>query len=119
MKLPVALLLTALALTGSAGFLVALALGAGNQEPTKTVTLDVGSGGVGPAGPPGPPGPQGERGPAGPAGAVGPAGPQGERGPAGPAGPPGGTTCPSGFSHGILVINAPGGQVTQFTCLKD
>jgi len=111
----------------AAGSLAALALGAIQQEPTRTVTIDVGTlqGPPGPKGDPGPAGPKGDTGPAGPKGDPGPQGPKGEKGepgpvgPAGPQGPAGGTTCPSGFSHGNLVINHPGGQVTLFTCLKD
>lgn len=96
-----ALMIGGLCLAGSAGFLTATALGTGSQEPTRTVTIDTGTGAEGPAGP------------------AGPAGPKGERGEQGPPGPAGGATCPTGFSHGILVINAPGGQVTLATCLKD
>jgi hypothetical protein len=47
-----------------------------------------------------------------PAGGPGPPGPPGPRGPAGLA-------CPSGYSAGKLVINAPGGQVGLWTCLED
>jgi len=97
----VGLMLAGLVLASGAGFLTANALGTGTQTPTRTVTVDVGTGTQGPAGPPGP------------------KGDQGEPGPAGPPGPAGGTTCPPNFSEGLLVINAPGGQVTLFTCLKD
>jgi hypothetical protein len=44
-------------------------------------------------------------------------GEQGPPGPPGPKGDTGGTTCPSGFEFGKLVINHPGGQTTIFTCL--
>jgi len=104
-------------LTGSAvlfvaagGFGVAAVLGATNQTPTKTVTIDVATG---PEGPIGPPGPKGDTGPAGEVGATGP------KGDTGPQGPPGGVTCIAGFSEGLLVINHPGGQTTIFTCIKD
>ena len=39
-------------------------------------------------------------------------------GPQGPPGPPGPAfACPTGFVLGDVVINAPGGKVTLFTCL--
>ena len=85
--------------------------------PTRTVTVDVGSGSQGP---PGPPGPQGERGPAGPAGPPGPAGPQGPPGPTGTGGGTSGDICegaPAGYEPGILQINSPGGQVRIYTCI--
>jgi len=106
-----------LAITGAAGFIAAGGFGAaaviaqtGDQVPTKTVTVDVGTGERGPAGPAGPKGDTGDR---GPTGATGPAGPRG------PQGPPGGTTCPTGSTFGKLVINAPGGQVSIYTCILD
>jgi Collagen triple helix repeat (20 copies) len=101
------ILLTAasLALAGTSGFLASQTLGAGAQ--TKTVTISVANG---------PPGPKGDTGPAGPKGEQGP---KGEAGPRGPQGEAGQANCPAGFSHGDLVINHPGGQVTLFTCLKD
>lgn len=43
-------------------------------------------------------------------------GPQGATGPAGPAG---GQICLTGFHHGLVVINHPGGQVTIDTCVKN
>lgn len=107
---PALLLAVGLVLAVSAGFLTAQAFGTSAQEPTRTVTVNVGTG---PQGEPGPPGPRG------PVGPVGPAGPKGDTGPTGPVGPTGGVNCPSGFSEGDLVINHPGGQVTLFTCLKD
>lgn len=107
----------------SAGGLAAAALTAiVQQEPTRTVTIDVATG------PPGPPGPQGEQGPKGepgPPGATGPKGDKGEKGetgapgPAGPQGPPGEFSCIAGYSPGVLVLNAPGGQVRLYTCIKD
>ena len=82
--------LAALAVAAVAGGLTAVALGTTSQEPTRTVTVNVATGPQGPAGPQGPPGPPG------------------------PA-----QSCPSGFSFGVLVLNAPGGQVSLATCLKD
>lgn len=102
-----------LVMAGSAGFLVAAELGRGQGEPTRTVTIDIATG------PQGPPGPKGEKGDQGERGEQGERGPQGEVGPVGPPGPAGTSECPSGFSFGNLVLNAPGGQVTLFTCLKD
>jgi hypothetical protein len=91
-----------LAIVGAGAFIGAGGFGAaaviaqtGAQTPTKTVTVDVGTGEQGPRGPAGPPGPRG------------------------PAGPPGGTVCPEGSEFGKLVINAPGGQVSIFTCILD
>lgn len=86
-----------LALAGSAGILTAVALGGGAPPPTRTVTVNIptSTGAQGPAGPPGPAGPQG------------------------PPGPAGGFDCLTGYSPGILQINAPGGQVSIYTCLKD
>jgi hypothetical protein len=117
-----------LALTGAAGVLAATAITASaQQEPTRTVTVDVEGpqgppGPVGPAGPPGPKGDQGDPGPQGAKGDQGEQGPQGIAGPAGPQGPPGeggpcGANAPPGYEPGILVLNAPGGQVRLFTCL--
>lgn len=97
----------ALLLAGTSGFLTAMASGSTTIGSTKTVTIDVGTGAQGPQGPPGPTGPQGDK------------GDKGDQGPPGPQGPPGSADCPSGFSPGNLVINAPGGQVTLYTCLKD
>jgi hypothetical protein len=117
---PLVIILTAagLALAATSGFLASGALGVGEQA-TRTVTVNVGGGGVGPQGPPGPAGPKGDPGPAGPRGEAGPAGPKGDTGPAGPAGPPGGVKCPTGFSEGVLIINHPGGQTSIYTCIKD
>ena len=107
--------------TAAGGFGVAAIVAGAQAPPTKTVTIDVGTGAQGPAGPAGPPGPQGER---GPAGETGPAGPRGETGPQGPQGPPGppgdgGDQCIAGYSPGILQINSPGGQVKIYTCIED
>jgi len=124
----------ALVCAGGAGFLAAEALGIGSQEPAQTITISAGEGATGPTGPAGsagPAGPQGDPGPKGDPGAkgengtpgapgtIGAIGPPGPKGDTGPAGPVGGTTCPTGFSNGYLVINHPGGQVTLFTCLKN
>jgi hypothetical protein len=113
----VVLLLLSLGMVGTAGFLTATALSQETAGPTKTVTVDVGTGAQGPAGPPGPVGPIGSTGPAGPAGPPGPAGPTG---PAGPAGTGASDICadaPAGYEPGILVINHPGGQTRIFTCI--
>jgi hypothetical protein len=97
MKLPLAVGFFALVLAAASGYFIAgAAIG-----PTRTVTINVATG------PRGPIGPKGEQGPVGP---IGPVGPKGE---------PGSADCPSGFSHGDLVINHPGGQTTIFTCIKD
>jgi hypothetical protein len=86
-RLPLLLTVAALGLAGGAGLLTAVALGQGEQQPTRTVTVDVGTGERGPPGPQGPPG------------------------------PPGGTTCPPGFTFAVVVFNAPGGQTRIATCL--
>jgi len=85
----------ALALAGSAGFFASQAIGVGTQQPTRTVTVNVGTGEQGPAGP---------------------AGPQGDPG---PAGAPGAESCPSGYTFGALVIDHPGGHVQIATCLQN
>jgi hypothetical protein len=85
-------------LAAGTGFLAAAALSAGSQAPTKTVTVDVGTG---------------ETGPTGPAGATGPAGPPGE------PGTPGAESCPAGYSFGAVVFNHPGGHLTIATCVAD
>src|SRR5262245_36623280 len=90
-----ALLGAALVLATGAGTLAAVALGTSSQEPSRTVTVNVGTG---PRGEPGPPGPQGVP---------------------GPPGPPGATACPVGYSAGKLVINHPGGQTAIWTCLEN
>ena len=103
----------------------------GSDIPTKVVTVDVGKGKpgkpgprgprgpVGPAGKAGAPGAPGAKGEAGTAGAVGPAGPPGPKGDTGAQGPPGAVTCPTGSTFGKLIINAPGGQVSIYTCILD
>ena len=88
---PLLLLAAALALAASGGFLAATALGTGSQQPTRTVTVDVGTGAQGQ---PGPPGPKGD------------------------PGTPGAESCPPGYDFGAVVLNAPGGQTQIATCLK-
>src|SRR5262245_2220599 len=118
---------TILAAVGASGFLAAGGFGAaaviaqtGPQEPTKTVTVDVGTGGQGPIGPIGPAGDKGDKGAPGDRGAAGPAGPAGPKGDTGPQGPPGNaSSCPTGSTFGKLVINAPKGQVSIYTCIVD
>lgn len=92
MKLPVVLVVVALALAGTAGFLASGAIG--QQAPTQTVTIDVATG---------------------PKGEPGPAGPQGEQGPPGPAGD---FSCIAGYEPGVIVINHPKGQTSIYTCVK-
>jgi Collagen triple helix repeat (20 copies) len=95
-------------LAASAGVLTAVQVAQGQTSgPTRTVTVNVGTGEQGPAGPPGETGP---RGPAGPPGATGPQGIPGSDGE--PC-----SGAPSGYTPGILVLNAPGGQVRLYTCL--
>jgi len=89
-RLPYLLAIVALALAGTAGFLASGAIG--QEAPTRTVTVDVGTG---PQGPPGPAGPKGDPGPAG------------------------AFTCLVGYSPGILLINHAGGHVRVYTCLED
>jgi hypothetical protein len=85
-----------LALVSAGGFGAAAVIAqTGGQVPTKTVTVDVGTGEQGPPGPPGP------------------------AGPAGPRGPAGAVICPEGSTFGKLVINAPKGQVSIYTCIVD
>jgi hypothetical protein len=99
-------------MAAAGGFLGAVQLAAAQDEPTRTVTIDVATG---PPGPAGPIGPKGEIGPAGIQGEIGPEGPIGPQGPAGVGGVCAG--APPGYSAGILVLNAPGGQVRLWTCL--
>jgi len=92
-KNPVMLLIAALVLAGSGGFLVATAIGQGTQTPTKTVTIDVGTGAQGTPGPAGPPGPKGD------------------------PGSPGAESCPTGYTFSAVVFNTPQGHQTIATCL--
>ena len=89
------LLVVAVALAGTSGYFVSQAVGLGTQQPTKTVTIDVGTGAKGETGPAGPPGPKGD------------------------PGTPGAESCPPGYTFSAVVINAPGGQHQIATCLKD
>ena len=95
-KKPAVLMGTALAITGTSGFVVAtVALGQEPAPPTKTVTVNVATG------------QQGEPGPAGPVGPPGPAGPAG-------------LDCLAGYSPGILVLIQQGkGPTRVYTCLED
>lgn len=109
-----------------AGIMAAVAIsGTAQDAPTKTVTIDVATGVKGDTGPQGPAGAPGEAGPPGPQGITGPAGATGPQGipglpgAIGATGPPGEFSCIVGYSPGILVINAPGGQVKLYTCLED
>ncbi|HEY1248640.1 MAG TPA: hypothetical protein VGE97_06615 [Nitrososphaera sp.] len=86
---------SSLALAAGTGYAASVALGSSNQTPTRTVTINVGTGETGPTGPAGPPGPPG------------------------PKGDTGGISCTTGFSEGILVINHPGGHTTISTCIED
>ena len=116
------LLALSLTMMGGAGILAAGALSQGSAGPIRTVTIDVGTGAQGVPGPPGPPGDTGAKGEQGPPGPAGETGPKGETGPTGPAGPSGGggpcDGAPTDYSPGILLINAPGGQVKIWTCLE-
>jgi hypothetical protein len=90
------------AATLAAGGLAAAAISSGGSAPppTKTVTVDVGLGSTGPTG------------------TAGPTGVKGPSGVAGPTGPAGSIECLSGYSPGILVLNAPGGQTKIYTCIE-
>jgi len=108
MKLPkpsVLLMSASLGLAAISGSLAAVALTSTNADvPTKTVTLNLENGPTGPTGP------------AGPKGDIGPAGPKGDTGPQGPAGS---QDCPKGSTFSKLVLNAPGGQTSIYTCIVD
>lgn len=126
----------ALVLAGSAGFLASKALGITALTPTKTVTVNVGTGEQGPPGPPG----QGitMKGTVATVADLPATGnKQGDTyvvssdgsmqvwdgtkwvsgGPVGGNGGEG--SCPAGSTFGKLVINAPGGQVAIYTCIVD
>jgi hypothetical protein len=105
-RLPYLLLIAGLALAGVAGYFASVAIGQAD-EPVPTVTVNVGTGEQGPPGPQGPPGETGPKGDTGPQGPQGPPGPSGEQ------------TCPAGYHKGDVLVNAPGGQVTFRTCIKD
>jgi hypothetical protein len=112
--LAVSAVVAIMAATG--GFLTATSIGLAQEEPARTVTVDVGA--SGPQGAPGPQGPPGDTGPIGPQGVAGPKGDKGDAGPAGATGPAG-LACPTGYTAGVLVLNAPGGQVKLWTCLAN
>jgi Collagen triple helix repeat (20 copies) len=127
MRKPIILLTVSLSLSLGAGFLAATAF---SQEstPSRTVTVDVGTGPQGPAGPPGETGPKGDPGLPGGQGPPGETGPKGETGATGPQGPPGegGDLCagaPTGYTPGLLTIkgevnHVKGSQVTIWTCIE-
>ena len=91
-RLPQLLLGAAVVFASAAGYFVAVSLGAGTQTPTRTVTVEVGTG---------------------------PAGPTGPQGPPGPTGSPGAESCPAGYTFGAVVFNGPSGHQQIATCLKD
>jgi Collagen triple helix repeat (20 copies). len=93
-------------------------MGSTQQEPSKTVTINVPEGGA--TGPTGATGPAGPVGPKGAQGEPGPQGIPGATGATGPAGPGGGAeSCPEGSSFGKVIINAPGGHTEFLTCIVD
>jgi hypothetical protein len=136
------LIVAAIALAGSAGFLSAVAVGGKTAlVPSKTVTLNLQNG---PAGPPGPEGPPGPPGPgitmkgtvATPADLPQTGNKQGDTYivssdgsmqvwdgskwvSGGPVGGTASESCPSGSTFGKLVLNAPGGHVEIYTCIVD
>ena len=97
---PVALMLASVGMAGAAGYGASVALGlvTAGSPPTVTTTVNVGQGATGPAGPPGP---------------------SGATGPAGPAGEGGANQCPTGSTFTAVVLNAPGGHVELWACVKD
>jgi hypothetical protein len=132
------LLMTAsLTLAAGSGFLVSQVYGAGNAASARTVTVNIGTGETGPQGPPGPPGPgitmKGQVATVADLPATG--------------NKPGDTYvvtannsiqtwdgskwvvsgsfdaglvgCPTGYTAGALVLNAPGGHTQIWTCLQD
>lgn len=115
-QLPLLLVALGVLVTGAGGVATAVAVSNSQQAaaPSRTVTLDVSTGPQGPPGPAGPPGPKGDT---GATGAAGPMGLQGAPGPPGPSGDPCGPGAPPGYEPGILVLNAPGGQVSMYICL--
>lgn len=123
MRLSILWLAGGLVLAGTSGYMTSAALGIGSQTgPVRTETVNVGSGEQGPAGPQGPQGEKGDKGERGETGAQGPQGPPGPIGPQGPPGTGGGsgnvcTGAPSGGEPGVVVFNAPGGQVRIWTCI--
>lgn len=92
----IALVVGGVLLAGAGGMAVSAYTAATQNEPTRTVTIDVATGPKGDIGPPGPPGPQGEQ------------------------GAPGSPNCPTGFSHADVVFIQQGkGPTTLFACVKD
>ena len=89
------LLAAAVVLAAGSGFLASKALGIGQQAPTATTTIDIPSGSTTP-GPQGPPGPKGDK---------------------GDPGTPGAESCPTGSKFTAVVVNAPGGHTTLWTCV--
>jgi hypothetical protein len=135
---PFAPLAAAITLAGGAGFLTSQALGVGSQGPARTVTIDVA--GPGPQGPAGPPGPPGEgitvRGSVPTVADLPQTGNtkgdtyiveadgsiqvwDGSKWVQSGSITAGSIGCPAGYEAGALVINAPGGHVQIWTCLKD
>jgi hypothetical protein len=102
MKLPpkaIALMASGLVLAGTSGALGAVALtGSATQAPTKTTTVNIGTGATGPQGPAGPAGPQGPKGDPGTGGGV--------------------ENCPVGSTFQAVVLNSPSGHVEIWTCVK-
>jgi len=93
---PGLLLAAGLALAAVSGGLGAAALGTTSADPSRTVTIEVGTGATGPQGPAGPPGPEG------------------------PPGPGGVGNCPQGSTFGEAVFVQQGkGPTTLLTCIKD
>ena len=84
------ILIAAIGFAAGSGFFIATALGIGSQAPTKTTTVNVGTGEQGPAGPPGP---------------------------AGADGKPGAEGCPTGSSFQAIQINHATGHVVIWTCV--
>jgi hypothetical protein len=136
------LLVAAVALAGSAGFLTAIAVGGpAALTPSKTVTVNIPNGATGPQGPEGPPGPPGPgitmKGTvATPADLPQTGNKQGDTYivssdgsmqvwdgtkwvSGGPVGGAASESCPAGSTFGRLVLNAPGGHTDLYACLVD
>lgn len=91
-KLPYIAGAGALTLAAGSGFFVSQAVGVGTQAPTRTTTISIPTG-------------------------TGATGPQGPTGPKGDPGNPGAESCPTGSTFTAVVVNAPNGQVTLWTCV--
>lgn len=88
--IPQIVVVAALVLAATAGVLASAAFGVGQQAPTSTVTVDVGTG------------------------ARGPTGPQGV------AGSPGAESCPTGSTFkAVVFVQQSKGPTTIFTCVAD